>query len=403
MQRCWTKLALVSDIARNDVFRSSAALPVSLRSRSNSYPISEERDHEERERATAAAARGLVLHFTAPGSLRWVRFGPDRDHSGPASGMDRRGICPAAQAPHVSGDANVSNSVAVREGSVATAAEGHSSGRHPAEVLLFRTLLSALQLFPPIASRVAYWRFFRPRRSRPRKVKDLRTYDLAGQNDSIRVYEGGEGPAILVVHGWESSVARLEVLLHALIANGFRIVAFDMPAHGHSRAENTDILQITKVIVALAESAGPFAAAIGHSFGGVCLTNAIRAKLEVARLVLFSTPSTLSGMIDKYCRVLGIGRPTKVRLVRAIEERLASSDLEREFDLRLILQASDVRTLIIHDREDPLVPFSEGEELSRARADIQLFATDDLGHSRIIRDREAIDKCISFISDDQPE
>lgn len=280
-------------------------------------------------------------------------------------------------------------------------AEGHSIGRHRAEVLLFRTLLSVLQFFPPIASRVAYRRFFRPRRSRPRKVKDLRTYDLNGQNDRIRVYEGGEGPAVLVVHGWESSVASLEVLLHALIANGFRVVAFDMPAHGHSLAEDTDILQITKVIVSLAESAGPFVAAIGHSFGGVCLANAIRVKLKVGRLVLFSAPSTLSGMINKYCRVLGIGRPTKDRLVRAIEERLASSELEREFDLRLILQDSGVPTLIIHDRKDPVVPLSEGEELSRARADIQLFVTDDLGHSRIIRDRETIDKCISFISDDQ--
>ena len=105
-------------------------------------------------------------------------------------------------------------------------------------------------------------------------------------------------------------MARLEILLRALIANDFRVVAFDMPAHGDSPAEDTDILQITKVIMTLAESAGPFVAAIGHSFGGVCLANAIREKLKVGRLVLFSTPSSLSGMIDKYCRVLGIGQLT---------------------------------------------------------------------------------------------
>lgn len=290
------------------------------------------------------------------------------------------------------------NSPAVREAPAARAAASHSSGRQRAELLVYRTLLAALQSFPSIASRVAYRRFFRPRKSRPRTVNALRAYDLPLNDAMVRVYEGGEGPAVLVVHGWESSVARLEVLLRALIAHDFRVVAFDMPAHGHSSAEDTDILQITNVIMTLARSAGPFVAAIGHSFGGVCLVNAMRVKLKVARLVLLSTPSSLTGMIDKYCRTLGIWRPTKARLVRAIEERLASFELEREFDLRLILQNSGVPTLVIHDRKDRVVPFAEGEELSRARGDIELLATDDLGHSGIVRDTQTIDKCISFIS-----
>lgn len=267
-----------------------------------------------------------------------------------------------------------------------------------AQILIFRALFTALQCFPPVASRVAYRQFFRPRRSRPRNVNGLRAHDLLLHDQKVRVYEGGEGPGVLLVHGWESSVARLQVLLDALIANGFRVVAFDMPGHGHSAAKDTDLVQITDVIMTLAESAGPFAAAIGHSFGGVCLVNAIKLELKVARAVLIATPSSLAGMIDKYCRALGIWRPTKTRLVRAIQERLASLELERQFDLRLILRDARVPTLVIHDRKDRVVPFSEGEELSRARADIELLATDDLGHSGVIRDPRTIDTCIAFIS-----
>ena len=294
----------------------------------------------------------------------------------------------------------MSISLAVREDPRARAGESRSSGWQHAEILVYRTLLTVLQFFPTIAGRVAYRRFFRPRKSRPCTVNALRAYDLPVNGQRVRVYEGGEGPGVLVVHGWESSVARLDVLLQTLIASDFRVVAFDMPAHGHSPADETDILQITNAIITLAEFAGPFVAAIGHSFGGVCLANAIGAKFKVARLVLFSTPSSLTGMIDKFCRALGIWRPTKARLVRAIEERLASFDLEREFDLRPILQNSGVPTLVIHDRKDGVVPFSEGEELSRGRAGIELLATNDLGHSRIIRDAQTIDKCISFISHD---
>lgn len=294
----------------------------------------------------------------------------------------------------------MSSAQSTRDDLVAMAAENRSRFRRRAAVLAFRTLFTALQLFPPIASRVAYRYFFRPRKSRPRTVNHLRAYDLALKDENVRVYEGGEGPAVLVVHGWESSVARLEVLIHSLIGCHFRVVAFDLPAHGQSPAEDTDIVRITEFIMTLVESAGPFVAAIGHSFGAVCLVNAVRCKLDVARLVLIATPSSLAGMIDKYCRALGIWRPTKVRLVRAIEKRLASYELEREFDLRLILQGSSARTLVIHDHKDRIVPFSEGEELSRVRAGIELLATDNLGHSKIISDAHTIQRCISFISQD---
>lgn len=281
-------------------------------------------------------------------------------------------------------------------------AEATRSGRRRyIEILLFRTLFMVLQLCPPIAGRVACRRFFQPRRYRPLTVDHLRAYDIAFNNHQrVRVYEGGEGPGVLVMHGWESSVARLAVLLDALVASGFRVIAFDMPAHGHSPATDTDIVQITDIIMTLAHSSGPFVAAIGHSFGGVCLANAIKGKLEVGRLVLVSTPATLTGMIDKYCRAVGIWRPTRNRLVRAIQERLTSSELEREFDLRHILKESEVPTLVIHDRKDRVVPYCEGEELSRARTGIQLFATDNLGHSGTIRDAQTIDNCISFIAQD---
>lgn len=294
----------------------------------------------------------------------------------------------------------VSSTQSIRADLAAVAAENRARRRQQAALLAFRTLFAALQLVPSIASRVAYRHFFRPRKSRLRNVKYLRAYDLALKHVNIRVYEAGEGSAVLVVHGWESSVARLEILLHTLIARHFRVVAFDLPAHGHSSAEDADIVRITDIIMTLAESSGPFVAAIGHSFGGACLINAVRRKLDVARLVLFSTPSSLAGMVDKYCRALRIWRPTKARLVRAIQRRLESHDLEREFDLRLILQSASMPTLVIHDHHDRVVPFFEGEELSRGRADIVLLATDNLGHSKIIRDSQTIHKYISFISQD---
>lgn len=270
------------------------------------------------------------------------------------------------------------------------------SYRQRVKILLFRSLFAVLQLVPPIASRVAFRRFFRPRRSRQVLIPNLVTYDIVVRGQTVRVYEGGKGLGVLIVHGWESSAARLTVLMNSLIANNFRVVAFDMPAHGSSSGRDTDILQITDVIVHLANSTGPFTAAIGHSFGGVCLANAMRSNFRVNRLVLIAAPADLAGIIDKYCEILGIWWPTKIRLTQAIQARLGAD--EREFDIRTILQRTGIPTLIIHDRKDPVVPFSESEEVARFVAEAELVATDGLGHSRITRHIKTIDKCVTFIS-----
>ena len=46
--------------------------------------------------------------------------------------------------------------------------------------------------------------------------------------------------------------------------------------------------------------------------------------------------------------------------------------------------------LIVHDREDRIVPYRYAEELSTAWPSARLFGTHKLGHSRILKDEEVI-------------
>ena len=46
--------------------------------------------------------------------------------------------------------------------------------------------------------------------------------------------EWGEGPPVYLVHGWGGQRAHLAIFVKPLVAQGFRVIAFDLPSHNES-------------------------------------------------------------------------------------------------------------------------------------------------------------------------
>lgn len=45
-----------------------------------------------------------------------------------------------------------------------------------------------------------------------------------------------DGPTVMLVHGWESNLGQMLSFVEPLRRNGFRVIAFDQPGHGHRPA-----------------------------------------------------------------------------------------------------------------------------------------------------------------------
>jgi pimeloyl-ACP methyl ester carboxylesterase len=54
--------------------------------------------------------------------------------------------------------------------------------------------------------------------------------------------------------------------------------------------------------------------------------------------------------------------------------------------------------LVIHDRDDPELPASEGETLARAIPTAEFVVTEGLGHRRILRDPEVVEIAAGFVA-----
>lgn len=267
------------------------------------------------------------------------------------------------------------------------------------KINLLGTIRFITATFERVSPPVALWwvsrLFFSPRTSRREKPKlpglderwaDFTTID--GAQGKCKVYSAGTGPVILLIHGWEGSASSFTSIARRLLDEGYRVVLFDLPAHGYSPGRKTNLVEISGIIRQLEDDEGGFHAIIGHSFGAACAGYAIKSGVSVAHFISISAPTTLSFIVDRFCYMVGASEKTKHGLIQKLETIL-QGPYEQESLTEL---ATDFKPagLIVHDRKDRIVPYSHAEAFSAAWLGARLFDTRKLGHSRILRDDEVI-------------
>jgi alpha-beta hydrolase superfamily lysophospholipase len=85
-------------------------------------------------------------------------------------------------------------------------------------------------------ARAALALFQTPRRS-PHDLPDATFVEVNGER--LATWSYGKGPTILLVHGWNGHAAQLRAFVSPLVDAGYRVVAFDQPAHGQSSGART--------------------------------------------------------------------------------------------------------------------------------------------------------------------
>jgi len=78
-----------------------------------------------------------------------------------------------------------------------------------------------------------------------------------------------EAPAVLLAHGWGGHAAQMRGFVPRLLAEGFRVIAYDQPAHGLSEGRLTGLPDFAGALAAVAAHHGNVRHAIAHSLGGV--------------------------------------------------------------------------------------------------------------------------------------
>jgi pimeloyl-ACP methyl ester carboxylesterase len=205
-----------------------------------------------------------------------------------------------------------------------------------------------------------------------------------------------EAPAVLLAHGWGGRATQMKRFVHHLAAAGYRVIAYDQPAHGLSEGRLTGLPDFAAVMGAVARQHGNVQAVIAHSLGGPAAALAIAHGLPAARVVLVSPPSDLVGYSRRFARWLAIPERVRRAMQAAIEERFGV----RWTDLEVARLAPRLRAeaLVIHDRHDTQVPWTQGAALAQCWPGARLMTTKGLGHGRILEDESVARAAVDFIA-----
>lgn len=230
----------------------------------------------------------------------------------------------------------------------------------------------------------------------------LRIRGLDGRGVSVAVYEWGAGPdTVVVAHGWNGRASQFATLVRELVAEGFRVVAFDAPAHGWTSGRATYLVDWTDALSALADKHDGLRSVVGHSFGGLAALVAAAQGLQVGRVVTIAAPADADLLLTQFQSMLGYADRTGALLRDRFARRYFPGDADPFSRLSPLRQSmlSTVPLLAIHDEGDKVVPFAELARIAAVHPDARIVATRGYGHGRVLAADPVLDAVVEFVTE----
>ncbi len=260
-------------------------------------------------------------------------------------------------------------------------------------------------IFPKRAAKIAYRLFSTPRLRARHKTSDeiletARIFEFLYGQHVLKGYEWGSGEqSILLVHGWESRGTALRAFVPTLVAQGYRVVAFDGPAHGDSAGKQTNLIHFAGAVRAALRQAGNVHGIITHSFGGASTVYALSNMTEpvaIEKLVLIAVPDSIKKVLDETIELFRLPRTAAREFYKLIEQRLQAN--VHKADVSKAAAKNYIgELLVVHDEEDQVVPFASGKRIYDHWDNAALLATKGYGHYRLMKNPDLIRRVVDFI------
>jgi len=212
----------------------------------------------------------------------------------------------------------------------------------------------------------------------------------------------GQGPTVLLVHGWGGYGGQMQPFVEPLVRAGHEVVIFDAPAHGESGpsqlgSRRTTLFDFGYVIDAIARDRGELAGIVAHS-GGCTATawSLLGADWNVRSLAFIAPMASPTAYKKIFHDALGLNDDVLRRFSEYTERRFGF----RWDDLEVPEMASRVATpptLVVHDRADVETSWDESKAIADAWPRSLLHTTEGLGHRGVLRDPAVLEMVTGFI------
>ncbi|GAB6859590.1 alpha/beta fold hydrolase [Microbacterium xylanilyticum] len=264
-------------------------------------------------------------------------------------------------------------------------------------------------LTPALSARLALSLFFTatPRmsvRDADRAThEDARRERIRVRDAEVVVYRWGRGErTVLLLHGWQGRASQFAPLVRELVADGFRVISFDAPAHGDSGGRRTDVRDWVTAAELLKRTDGPFHALVGHSFGGFAALTAARTTVPAPHVAVIAGAGSATAYLSEFARALHLPPAVAARFERRFAARfgLDAAGVTAAFDAVRDPLPRGTELLVVHDRADRRMPDADALRVHAAHAGrFRLLRTEGLGHNRVLQDDAVLDAVPDLVHD----
>ncbi|MGB5822116.1 MAG: alpha/beta hydrolase [Saonia sp.] len=214
-------------------------------------------------------------------------------------------------------------------------------------------------------------------------------------NIMIQTYRWqGEGPSLLLMHGWESNTSRWRNFIPKLQKEGYNIIAMDAPAHGNSSGEVLNVPLYAECAQKVIETYNP-TYIIGHSVGGMTMIyNQYKyPNTSIEKMVALGAPSELSDFMRQYRNILGLNQ----KMMQNLEDYLMKTFnfKSADFSTSQFVKSISKKGLLIHDELDTIAPIWSSEQVHANWKNSVFIKTKGLGHS--LHQDKVRNQIISFL------
>lgn len=241
--------------------------------------------------------------------------------------------------------------------------------------------------------------FMKSVRKAPVKNAEVIHFHLAQKKMNGYRWNHPQDRKVLILHGFGSAAHKFEDYATLLVAQGFEVLAFDAPAHGHSDGDTTNAIEYSEMIKEVMEKFGPIEHFIAHSFGGISLSLALEQvpHNENTKIVFIAPATETTSAVDGAFKMLKL-RDERVRN----EFEKIIFDLTGKnvawFSMKRAMHHIKASVLWVHDEEDDITPWADALQVQEDNhPNIQFVLTKGLGHRKIYHDENVKKQVIAFL------
>ncbi|WP_339530340.1 alpha/beta hydrolase [Pseudomonas mucidolens] len=204
----------------------------------------------------------------------------------------------------------------------------------------------------------------------------------------------GQGPTVLMMHGWEGRPTQFASLITALVDAGYSVIALEGPAHGRSPGHEAHVLLFARAMLEAAAELPPLQAVVGHSMGGASALLAVQLGLRTHALVSIAAPSRFLDVLRGFAGMVGLPARARAAFIQQVEHAFGMP-LKH---LDVAHYQLNLPGLIVHAADDDFVPVKASQAIHEAWFDSRLLRLEQGGHQKVLADPRVIESVLALVA-----